>query len=65
MGERQMSKTFILVCPKHGVLKIEVEKPSIIMSKNVYCPWCAQRLSNRSGEREKWIPNYNAGEVPV
>ena len=30
-------------CPKHGVLRIEVEKPPIL-SRRVFCPWCASEM---------------------
>jgi hypothetical protein len=53
-----MSKEYNLYCPKHGHLKIEVEKPPTI-SKNVYCPWCAQRLAQPDKDaKEEWQPNF-------
>ncbi len=40
-----MSKTYMFLCPKHGVLTIEVEKPLILHQKRAYCPWCGSRMS--------------------
>jgi hypothetical protein len=60
-----MSKTFEFTCPKHGHIKIEVEKPSIVMTRNVYCPFCAQRLSNKPADKEKWQVGYTSAEAPA
>lgn len=58
-----MSKTFELYCPKHGHLRIEVERPPMLPGKNVYCPWCAQRMARSGAEKEKWIPNYTGAQA--
>ena len=54
-----MSKEYIFFCTKHGQLHIEVEKPPLI-SRNVYCPWCAQKLLRTIKEAEKELQlNYS------
>ena len=47
-----MSKTYMFLCPKHGVLAIEVEKPPII-SRKVFCPWCSNRMSSAQRVKEE------------
>lgn len=53
-----MSKTYEMDCPKHGHIRIEVEKPPILPGRTVYCPWCAQRLAKLGeGSKVKWELN--------
>lgn len=53
-----MLKEYNLYCPKHGHIRIEVEKPPAI-SKSVYCPWCAQRLMQPDKDaQKKWGTGY-------
>jgi len=47
-----MSKTYMFCCPKHGVLRIEVEKPPIL-SRRVFCPWCASEMSKAEKVEEE------------
>ncbi len=42
----------MFLCPKHGVLAIEVEKPPII-SRKVFCPWCSNRMSSAQRVKEE------------
>jgi len=55
-----MSKTYMFLCPKHGVLAIEVEKPPILQ-KLAHCPWCGHRLSKAQRVKEEKLELRPAG----
>lgn len=40
-----MEKTYEMYCPVHGKLTIKVEKAPLIRSRTLYCPLCANRLT--------------------
>jgi len=55
-----MSKTYEFECPKHGHLRIEVEKPPLKFNYKGYCPLCLETIRKPVGvkDKQKWQPNY-------
>lgn len=56
-----MTKTYDLRCPKHGRMRIDVEKPPIKFTAAPYCPFCLSNLMkpDKSTKKvEKWQPNF-------
>jgi len=54
-------KEYEFTCPKHGKVRIEVEKPPLIMAY-VRCPFCDRLARTKKVEmpvgKSKWVGNY-------
>jgi hypothetical protein len=50
-----MVKIFVYRCPKHGQVRIEVEKPPIRLQYAAFCPFCLDRLSKEKQQEEKQV----------
>lgn len=53
-------KTFELTCPKHGKVRIEVEKPPLLALYS-RCPFCDVLLRTRRVEEKKPKPIWARG----
>ena len=53
-----MTKIYELECPRHGHLKIEVERPPLKFRYFAYCPFCLEAIRKPAEDKKKWQPNF-------
>lgn len=60
-----MTKTYELECPKHGRLKIEVEKPPLKFRYMAYCPFCLETIRKPEKADQKFQQNLVSEGAPA